>query len=186
MGTNLNIYFSMAISGGRQKQPTGKDLIEHCKTLGHVLNGYIGKKNVNYRERKNFDIYSRNDAWIEQADIVIAEVSVHSFGVGIEIEKAINNKIPVLCLYDKIMLDENQISKMLTSCRSIKLVGYKTNADAKRIIDEFVKEHGFENAEVEVKTEEDALAVPGHPGCTYNDCRECHDVSCMVHQGFEP
>lgn len=177
----MNIYFSMAISGGRQKQPVGKELIEHCKTLGQVLNGYIGKKNVNYKERKNFDIYTRNMAWIEQADLMIAEVSVHSFGVGIEIQEAIRSNIPVLCLYDKTMLNEISISKMLTSCREIKLVGYKTNADAKRIISEFVEKLCSKNE----KMKDDVLAVPGHSGCTYNDCLECHDVTCMIHQGFE-
>lgn len=177
----MNFYFSMAISGGRQKQPVGKDLIDHCKELGQVLNGYIGKKNVMYKERKNFDIYSRNIAWIAQADLVIAEVSVHSFGVGIEIQEAIRNEIPVLCLYDKTMLGENEISKMLTSCKNIKLVGYKTNADAKRIISEFVEELRAKGA----ITEDYVLDVPGHPGCKLTDCNECHDVSCQIHQGFE-
>lgn len=175
MNSDLNIYFSMAINGGRQKQPTGKDLIDFCKTLGIVLNEYIGKRNVLLHERKKFDIYSRNMAWIDQANVMIAEVSVHSFGVGMEIQKAISNNIPVLCLYDKIMLDGNAISRMLTSCKNIKLVGYKTNADAKRIISEFIEE----------VISESKLAVPGHPECKVTDCNTCHDVSCQIHQGFE-
>ena len=175
MNSNLNIYFSMAISGGRQKQPTGKDLIDFCKTLGFVLNDYIGKRNVLLHERKKLDIYSRNGDWINHADVMIAEVSIHSFGVGMEVEKAINHNIPVLCLYDKIMLNENEVSRMLTTCKYIKLVGYKTNADAKRIISEFIEE----------VVSESKLAVPGHPECKITECNTCHNVSCQIHQGFE-
>lgn len=137
----INIYFSGAINGGRQKQPVYKDLIEHCKTLGYVLDEYVGKKNVLLRTRQNFDIYSRNMEWISAADIFIAEISVHSFGVGMEIQSAINNGCAVLCLYDKTMLNENQISKMITSCKMIKLIGYSTNASAKKIITQFIEEN---------------------------------------------
>lgn len=137
----MNIYFSGAINGGRQKQPTYKALIEHCKELGFVLDEYVGKKNVLLRSRQNFDIYSRNMEWIDQTDIFIAEISVHSFGVGMEIERAISKGCPVLCLYDKTMLNENEISRMITSCKKIKLVGYTTNETAKKIITEFVEKN---------------------------------------------
>jgi nucleoside 2-deoxyribosyltransferase len=44
-------------------------------------------------------VYQRDIAWVEACDVMIAEVSTPSHGVGYEIAYAIGLGRPVLCLY---------------------------------------------------------------------------------------
>ena len=134
----MSIYFCGAINGGRQKQSEYKELINHCKQYGKVWNENVGKKNI--RIHKSCDIYSRNMNWIDQAKVLIAEVSVPSLGVGMEIEHAIgmNPSIPILCLFD--MTQTKPTSRMITNCPNITLVGYADIENAKKVITEFLKD----------------------------------------------
>lgn len=131
----MNIYFSGAIAGGRKKQECYKELIAHCKQYGFVFNECVGKKNI--RVHKSMNIYERNMDWVQDCDAFIAEITVPSLGVGMEIERAINKGIPVLCIFD--MLDMQATSKMITNCQHIELMGYSNTENAKKVITEFVK-----------------------------------------------
>ena len=130
----MNIYFSGAIAGGRQKQKLYKDLITYCKQFGFVFNECVGKKNINVH--KSMNVYDRNMDWVDECDLFIAEVTVPSLGVGMEIERAISKKIPVLCLFD--MNEPRETSRMITNCKHISLIGYSTPENAKKVIDEFL------------------------------------------------
>lgn len=131
----MNIYFSGAIAGGRQKQGSYKELISFCKQYGIVFNECVGKKNI--RVHKSMNIYERNMDWVEDCDVFIAEITVPSFGVGMEIERAIKKGIPILCLFD--MLDMRPTSKMITNCQHITLIGYSNIENAKKAVAEFVE-----------------------------------------------
>jgi nucleoside 2-deoxyribosyltransferase len=64
----------------------------------------------NERKLTPQDVYERDANWIKNCDVLIAEVSVPSHGVGYEIGFALNIGKPVLCLYQK----ERRVSKMIT------------------------------------------------------------------------
>lgn len=134
----MNIYFSGSIAGGRQKQSTYKEMITHCKNYGTVWNECVGKKNI--RVHKSLDIYSRNMDWIDKCDVFIAEVSVPSLGVGMEIEHVIRMErdVPILCLYD--MTQTKPTSKMITNCPNITLIGYSRLENAKDAITNFIEQ----------------------------------------------
>jgi 2'-deoxynucleoside 5'-phosphate N-hydrolase len=56
------------------------------------------------------DVYQRDVNWIKDCDVLIAEVSVPSHGVGYEIGFALNGGKPVLCLYQQ----GRNLSKMIS------------------------------------------------------------------------
>ena len=55
------------------------------------------------------DVYQRDVNWVNQCDVLIAEVSTPSHGVGYEIALALLQEKPVLCCYRQ----GQKVSKMI-------------------------------------------------------------------------
>ena len=72
-----------------------------------------------------------------QSDVVIAEISVPSLGVGYEIAKATENGKRVLCLYRP--QDGKRLSAMISGSKDVINAEYRTLDEAKEIIDDFFK-----------------------------------------------
>lgn len=44
----------------------------------------------------------------------------------------------------------------------------------------------YAEAKHEAEVKDTRPTIPGHPNCHYGDCyKECHVVSCGIHQGYE-
>lgn len=129
----MNIYFSGSVAGGRQKQAEYEELIAFCKTYGKVLTENVWDEVV----KEDVNVYVRDTSWLDAADVLIAEISVPSLGVGMELEHAVNKKVPILCLYDMCLT--KPVSKMVISCPYITSIGYATIEDAKKVIEDFLK-----------------------------------------------
>lgn len=97
----LNIYFAASISGGRGDQSIYQSIIELLKKYGHVLTEHIGNPNLTAHGESISDreIFSRDINWLDSSDVVIAEISTPSLGVGYELGRAESLNKPVLCLY---------------------------------------------------------------------------------------
>lgn len=97
------IYFSGAISGGRGDVATYRRIIDALEQDGHrVIAGAVAAEHVGAggEALTASDIFDRDMRWIDEADVLIAEVSTPSTGVGYEIAVARHvRKIPVFCLY---------------------------------------------------------------------------------------
>lgn len=132
----MNIYFSGSIAGGRAKQGAYKALIEFLENYGMVWTKHVGE--VKYKSESNVNIYARDITWLENSDLLVAEITVPSIGVGMEIEHAIRmeKKIPILCLFD--MLSMKPITRMITDCPYVTTYGYTDIECAKKVISEFI------------------------------------------------
>ncbi|XP_064600858.1 5-hydroxymethyl-dUMP N-hydrolase-like [Liolophura sinensis] len=97
----LFIYFCGSIRGGRQDAELYQRLIEKLKAYGDVLTEHVGNPNVDDDEEKLTDreIYERDMKWLDQCDVVVAEVTQPSLGVGIELGKALSLGKKILCLF---------------------------------------------------------------------------------------
>ncbi len=86
----MKIYFCGSVTGGREFQQNYRELIEFLKTKGTVLTEHRGNKELSDRGEDLPDriVFERDMKWLEQADIVVAEVSVPSLGIGYEIATA--------------------------------------------------------------------------------------------------
>jgi 2'-deoxynucleoside 5'-phosphate N-hydrolase len=87
----MNIYFSCSITGGRQDQEVYAALVDAMQQDGHIVpTAHLSSPDVMQVEAvvDPQDVYLRDVAWVEGCDVVIAEVSTPSHGVGYEIALA--------------------------------------------------------------------------------------------------
>jgi nucleoside 2-deoxyribosyltransferase len=113
MHTKLKIYFSAAISAGRERQPLYAEMVHFLETLeAEVLSAHVAKANVMEHEAKLTaeEIFNRDLRLIENCDGMVAEVSRPSLGVGYEIAAALALWRPTLCLCEQGIF----LTRMLT------------------------------------------------------------------------
>lgn len=96
------IYFAASIRSGREYQPIYKVVIEHLKQYGRVLTEHIGASTLGIAGESDLadeQIFRRDVDWIRDADVLVADVSLPSLGVGYEIGRAESLHKHILCLY---------------------------------------------------------------------------------------
>src|SRR5258708_23503590 len=103
MTSGLAICFAGAISGGRADVSHYRHIVQALEDDGHyVLAGAVASEEVS-AHGENIDaaaIWARDLSWIEEADVLVAEVSLPSTGVGYEVSAArYRYGKPVICLY---------------------------------------------------------------------------------------
>ena len=109
----MKIYFACSISGGRKDEKTYQYLVRVIEEMGiEVPTAHIAETGIEIidGQEKPRDIYQRDVDWIEESDLLVAEVSTPSHGVGFEIGYALSLGKPVLCLYNQDVV----VSKMIT------------------------------------------------------------------------
>lgn len=82
-------------------------------------------------------IWQRDISWIKQADVVIAEVTNPSLGVGYEIAKAEEWGKPVLALFRDD--GSRKLSAMIGGSPGLQLASYLKTDEARLAIDSFLK-----------------------------------------------
>ena len=135
----MNIYFSCSLTGGRSDQSTYAIIVDHLIQLGHdVPTAHLASPDVMDLERivDPYEVYARDMAWIQSAEVVIAEVSTPSHGVGYEIAYALQIGRDVLCCHR----DGVPVSKMITGndLPQLTLRSYSDPEDVIRIVDEYL------------------------------------------------
>jgi nucleoside 2-deoxyribosyltransferase len=108
----MNIYFACSITGGRQDELVYQRLVTALQEFGHhVPTALLASPDVMPLEGvvPARDFYERDVRWISECDLLLAEVSTPSHGVGYEIGYALSLGKQVLCLYRK----GRKVSKMI-------------------------------------------------------------------------
>ena len=104
----MKIYFAGSIAGGREDAGVYHELIKHLQSYGEVLTEHIGNDHL-IAQQKSIgpqQIHDRDVNWLMESDVVVAEVSIPSLGVGYEIGKSLENGKKVICLYRNGALKE--------------------------------------------------------------------------------
>ena len=83
----MKIYFCGSIRGGREDAALYREMIGELKHYGCVLTEHVGDPTLTDRggDGTSEDIWQRDTAWLRESDIVIAECSHPSLGVGYEL-----------------------------------------------------------------------------------------------------
>ena len=134
----MNIYFACSITGGREFEPVYQAIVAALEAEGHhIPTSHLASAEVMGLEKIVLpqDVYTRDIEWINGADMVIAEVSTPSHGVGYEIAYALSIGKPVLCCYQQ----GRAVSKMLTGNTHPKITvkTYTTQAEAVAVTTQF-------------------------------------------------
>ena len=137
----MKIYFAGSIRGGRDDADLYSKMIKHLQQHGEVLTEHIGNKGLALlgEDGKTDDyIHKRDLDWVLQSDVIVAEVTTPSLGVGYEIGRGVENGKDVLCLHRQ--KDGKRLSAMIAGCPSVTNRQYANIDEARRAIDEFFQQ----------------------------------------------
>ena len=126
---NKKIYFAGSIPGGRDFADLYRKMIEHMQMTDIVLTEHIGQANLNLKEKgrtSDAEIYDQDTIWLRESDMVVAECSNPSLGVGYELAYAERRGIPCHIFYDK---SKTQLSAMLTGNPYFDIYPYQTEEE---------------------------------------------------------
>jgi len=135
----MKIYFAGAIRGGRDDAALYNELITYLQSIGTVLTEHVGDMNLTEKGDDGPDdrsIHDRDMAWLTDCDLVVAEVTLPSLGVGYEIGRACARNKPVLAL--RRPQTGKTLSAMIAGCNEIVTAHYSDIAQAREIIRQFV------------------------------------------------
>lgn len=134
----MNIYFCGSIRGGRDLAGTYALMIEMLGSFGKVLTEHLGSnEEIESKDRilSDKEIHDRDMKWIVESDLLVAEVTVPSLGVGYEIGRAIEMGKPVLCLFNRD--SDYRISAMISGCDDVEMKYYQSLDEVKELFDAF-------------------------------------------------
>lgn len=136
----MKIYFAGSIRGGREDAGLYMQIIEYLKRFGEVLTEHVGGTaltSLGDDGPNDRFIHDRDLQWLQTSDVLIAEVTAVSMGVGYEIGRAVESGKPVLCLFRPS--SGRNLSAMIAGCSDLRLVHYQTIEEAKSGIDLFLR-----------------------------------------------
>ena len=139
-------YFCGSIRGGRELAPLYAQIINMLQRHGTVLTEHLGDD----RELLDKDsllsdeeIHDRDLQWIRDSDMVIAEVTVPSLGVGYEVGRAIHLGKPVLCLFNED--SGKKLSAMIAGCTDVEICRYNQPEELLNRLSAFILQHPSDN-----------------------------------------
>lgn len=138
----MKIYFCGSIRGGRDLADSYAKMIEMLGAYGKVLTEHLGSnEEIEIKDRILSDkaIHDRDFQWIIESDLLVAEVTIPSLGVGYEIGRAVELGKPVLCLFKKD--SDYTISAMISGSDQVKMMYYTNLKEVQDIFREFFKSY---------------------------------------------
>jgi len=136
----MKIYFAGSIRGGREDAALYLQIIDYLKSFGEVLTEHVGdQKLTSLGDDGPTDryIHDRDLEWLQSADVLVAEVTSVSMGVGYEIGRAVESGKKVLCLFRSE--SGRNLSAMIAGCPNLELVKYHNTEEMKYAINQFLK-----------------------------------------------
>ena len=134
------VYFAGSIRGGRQDAELYKRIIKYIQRNHTVLTEHVGDLSKSKTEglpNQEAAIYEQDTAWLRDADVVIAECTTPSLGVGYELAYAEAHGIPVHVFYDK---PRTNLSAMLSGNRYFRIHPYKAEEEIYPELDQILDE----------------------------------------------
>jgi len=132
----MNIFFTASIRGGRSHQPEYTAIVAKLSQYGNVHAGVVPDTNISQYGETHLsadDILQRELRALKNSDLVIAEVSTPSLGVGYLIAQATIQGKSVIALYrgDSLL----KLSAMIKGDPLVHVHTYKIDQDIESILD---------------------------------------------------
>ena len=119
------LYFAGSIRGGREDAALYRRIIQELGKYGDVLTEHVGDRTLTEAGQSNLsdrDIHDRDVSWIRSADVMIAETTQPSLGVGYEIAVAARHHIPIIALFRPA--GGRKLSAMIAGCQDVDVINY--------------------------------------------------------------
>jgi nucleoside 2-deoxyribosyltransferase len=121
----MNIYFAGSIRGGREDAALYARIIDFLRPFGNVFTEHVGDTALTDQGDEGFtdrQIHDRDMDWLLASDVIVAEVTTVSTGVGYEIGRAVALGKKVICLYRE--LPGKRLSAMIAGCPHLSMKIY--------------------------------------------------------------
>ena len=135
----MNIYFAGSIRGGREDAALYARIIDFLKQFGNVFTEHIGDASLTEQGDEGFtdrQIHDRDMDWLLAADVIVAEVTTLSLGVGYEIGRAVAAGKKVIALYRP--WPGKRLSAMIAGCPDVRLIPYHYPEEAEAVLSEIL------------------------------------------------
>lgn len=135
------IYFSGAIRGGREDAALYQYVIDHLKACHTVLTEHIGHAAYSTANRTLSDeqaVFEQDCQWMRECDLVVAECTRPSLGVGYELALAEMLHKPTFVFYRP---SEGQLSAMILGNPYFTVRTYETREELIAQIDALLSVH---------------------------------------------
>lgn len=138
----MKIYFCGSIRGGYSDVAIYTALIQHLKTHGEVLTEHVGDSahtDMLQDKLTDAEIFQIDRTWLAETDVVVADCTTPSLGVGYEIGIAESTGKPVLCLFRlSDSREERHLSALIRGNPRVSVQYYRQISEAKLHIDAFL------------------------------------------------
>jgi len=117
-------------------------IIEILLELGDVLTEHLGDDGlIASRDRilSDREIHDRDMHWIFAADVVVADVTVPSLGVGYEIGRAVEMGKPLLCLFNPG--SGYTLSAMIAGIKETEICHYNEPDELRETLQRFISQY---------------------------------------------
>jgi len=135
----MKIYFAGSIRGGRDDAGLYNRIIGYLQKFGHVMTEHVGSSTLDVTGDPGIsdrDIHDRDMEWLMNSDVVVAEVTTVSLGVGYEIGRAVALGKKVICLYRE--QPGKRLSAMIAGCPGITVINYQKTEEVEKVMDAFL------------------------------------------------
>lgn len=139
-GVRLKVYFAGSIRGGRVDATLYRRMIERIRQSCDVLTEHVGNLELNVLEQGSEGdaaIYQQDTDWLRACDLVIAECTCPSLGVGYELAFAEAHHKPAHVFYDRT---KTQLSAMIAGDHYFHVLPYDSEQELFRLLDQLLDE----------------------------------------------
>ncbi len=134
----MKIYFAGSIRGGRQDAALYHEIVRLLNTYGRALTEHVGETDLREDDLSDKTIYERDMKWLKEADVLVAEVTVPSHGVGYEIARAETLGMPILCLHRPEA--KHRLSALIAGNPTIRCERYQRPDEVDGILETFLRQ----------------------------------------------
>ena len=132
----MKIYFAGSIRGGRVDAGLYHRMIVYLQKADRVLTEHVGDMSLQ-ESTTDTEIYAQDTAWLREAELLIAECTCPSLGVGYELAYAEHLGVPCHIFYDR---NKTQLSAMLTGDSYFRLHPYASEEEIYPVLEEILSE----------------------------------------------
>ena len=136
----LKIYFAGSIRGGRVDAGLYRRIIRYMQQEHRVLTEHVGDLKLSALEQgKAGDaaIYDQDTAWLRESDLLIAECTCPSLGVGYELAYAERLGKPCYIFYNR---SKTQLSAMLTGDPYFHIIPYSEEHEIYEALEDILRD----------------------------------------------
>jgi len=131
----MKVYFAGSIRGGRADAGLYHRIIAYIQKTDTVLTEHVGDLNLQ-ESYVDAEVYAQDTAWLREADILIAECTCPSLGVGYELAYAERYNKPCHIFYNATKVS---LSAMLSGDPYFHLHPYRDEQEIYAVLDEVLQ-----------------------------------------------